>query len=150
MQLRGKESYQATAQDIWNLLMDTTSLAVITPGLSKLEAISPNQFIATADVKIGPVKGSFKGELSLTEIEEFQSFVLNIMQKSKIGNANATVRINLTELGEGKTELSFDGKVKMSGLLARTGARVMSGVSKSMSNQFFENLNKELSKIKST
>lgn len=150
MQLTGKESYQANAAEIWNLLMDTTSLAAITPGLSKLEETGPFEYTAIADVKIGPVKGSFKGDLSLTEVIAHKSFVLNVMQKSKIGNAEATVKINLNSLSETETELSFGGKVKMSGLLARTGARVMSGVVKSMSRQFFENLQTELSKIKTS
>ncbi|HAK78420.1 MAG TPA: carbon monoxide dehydrogenase, partial [Runella sp.] len=38
-----------------------------------------------------------------------------------------------------------DGKADMSGLLARTGNRVMSGVASTLTKQFFKNFEDELS-----
>ncbi|MEL6274876.1 MAG: SRPBCC domain-containing protein, partial [Bacteroidota bacterium] len=129
---------------IWSILMDAEKLAKITPGLSRLEATGEDTFDAIAEVKIGPVKGSFKGEMSITEKREKESFTLNILQKSKIGNVDAKVLILLTPVENNLTQLSFDGKAKMSGLLARTGARVMTGVANSLTKQFFEGLSEEL------
>ncbi len=144
MKLSGQEDFPTSPDRIWSILMDTDKLARITPGLSRLEATGEDTYTAIADVKIGPVKGSFKGDMSLTEKAPPHSFVLNVTQKSKIGNVNAAVTINLEPLSEHETRLSFDGEAKMSGLLARTGARVMSGVAQSLSKQFFEGLAEEL------
>ncbi|MEL7159465.1 MAG: carbon monoxide dehydrogenase subunit G [Bacteroidota bacterium] len=144
MKLTGKEEFIAPRAAIWNILMDTEKLTRITPGLSHLEATGPDEYVATADVKIGPVKGSFKGEMSITEKQEEEAFTLNILQKSKVGNVDAAVRIELAELAPEQTELSFVGQAKMSGLLARTGARVMTGVANSLSKQFFAGLREEL------
>lgn len=145
MKLTGQESFVTTADQIWDILMNTDKLAAITPGLTRLEATGEDTFLAIADVKIGPVKGSFKGDMSITNKVEGTSFTLNIVQKSKIGNVNAAVDISLRPLSEEETELSFSGEARMSGLLARTGARVMTGVANSLSKQFFEGLREELS-----
>lgn len=146
MKLAGAETFQSNLETIWGILMDVEKLANITPGLSKLELVKPDEYIATADIKIGPVKGSFAGEMQITHKVEKESFALNVQQKSKIGNVDAVVYIRLNPLDEEQTELYFEGEARMSGLLARTGARVMTGVSKTLSKQFFKNLESELHK----
>ncbi|MEO0734115.1 MAG: carbon monoxide dehydrogenase subunit G [Bacteroidota bacterium] len=144
MQLTGQEEFAAARTAIWQILMDTDKLTRITPGLSHLQETGPDEYVATAEVKIGPVKGAFKGAMSITDKEEGEAFTLNILQKSKVGNVDAAVRIELAEVNPEKTALSFAGKAKMSGLLARTGARVMTGVANSLSKQFFAGLREEL------
>ena len=144
MNLTGAYLFQATQQQIWEILMDENRLAVITPGISKLERIEGDNFKAISYINIGPVKGSFTGDLSIEERIETVSFILRVKQKSKIGNADAAVNIRLSSNGNGTTELSFDGKAKLSGVLARTGQRVLSGVATTLSKQFFQGLEKQL------
>jgi carbon monoxide dehydrogenase subunit G len=124
--------------------MNPEVLTRITPGISRLEQIEEDQFKAIADVKIGPVKGSFEGNLKVAEKKEPERFVLKITQKSKIGNVSADVAIALNKKEDGQTEMEFDGKAKLSGLLARTGQRVLSGVANTLTKQFFKALEKEL------
>ncbi len=144
MNLKGKQTYTASAQQIWDILMDTEKLAKITPGVSKLESTGEDQYNAISDIKIGPVKGSFKGDLFLENKEEPAGFTLRVKQLSKIGNADATVNIQINELEEGQCELAFDGKAKLSGTLARTGQRVLGGVANTLTKQFFAALETEL------
>lgn len=144
MQLKGSHQYTASPTMIWSMLMDPVILAKITPGISKLEPTSPDSYDAIADVKIGPVKGSFKGNVDLVDKVEPTSFTLLVKQKSKIGNVSAEVNILLAALENEGCEVSFDGKAKLSGLLARTGQRVLSGVANTLSKQFFVALENEL------
>ena len=144
MNLKGKHTYTATAQEIWDILMDTEKLAKITPGVSSLELVDTDQYNAISEIKIGPVKGAFKGDLFLENKEEPSSFTLKVKQLSKIGNADATVRIQINALEEQKCELAFDGKAKLSGTLARTGQRVLTGVANSLTKQFFKALEEEI------
>jgi len=144
MNLKGNHQFHASSKAIWDCLMNPEVLARITPGISRLEQTEEDQYKAIADVKIGPVKGSFEGDLKVAEKKEPQSFVLKITQKSKIGNVSADVAIALKEKKDGQTEMEFDGKAKLSGLLARTGQRVLSGVANTLTKQFFKALEKEL------
>ncbi len=150
MNLKGKQTYTASAQQIWDILMDTEKLAKITPGVSKLESTGEDQYNAISDIKIGPVKGSFKGDLFLENKEEPAGFTLRVKQLSKIGNADATVNIQINELDGGQCELAFDGKAKLSGTLARTGQRVLGGVANTLTKQFFAALETELAETNSS
>lgn len=145
MQLTGSHILNAPPSKVWELLMNTDILARIVPGITRLEQTGENQYKAIAEIKLGPVSGSFSGSLSLSNIQPEAGYTLHVKQNSKIGNADAEITINLKEADNQQTELSFDGDAKLSGLLARTGQRVLSGVANTLTKQFFENFEEELS-----
>ncbi len=144
MQLNGKHTFNASATTIWKMLMDADTLAEITPGITRLEPTGEDQYKAIADVKMGPVKGSFSGDLEVAEKDEPNRFLLKVKQNSKIGNVAADVSIELNELSENETELSFNGDARLSGLLARTGNRVMTGVANTLTKQFFQAMEEKI------
>ena len=144
MDIKGTYTLPASTQVIWDKLLDKDTLARITPGISELEATGEDTFVAIAHIKMGPVNGSFKGDLAIINKEEPSSFTLRIKQNSKIGNVSADVALQIKELSENESEVSFKGKAKLSGLLARTGQRVLSGVANTLSKQFFKALEKEI------
>ena len=136
----------APPSKIWEMLMDTDTLARIVPGISRLEKTSENKYKSTIGIKIGPVNSSFTGDLQMEEIKEPEGFTLKVQQNSKIGNANAAIKISLLPVNENNTEVAFDGDVKLSGMLAAMGQRLIGGVSNTLTKQFFSNLEKEVEK----
>lgn len=144
MKIEGDYSLKASPAIIWEKLLDTETLARITPGVTKLEMTEPDQFIAISEIKIGPVQGAFKGNLSIKDKKEPEGFTLVLSQKSKIGNASAEVKLNISPLENEQTKVHYEGKAKLSGLLARTGQRVIGGVVKTLAKQFFKALEVEL------
>jgi len=148
MQLTGTHIVNAGSSRIWDMLMDTGTLAKLVPGISSLEKTGDNAFKSILNIKIGPVSGSFTGSLSMDNITVQKGFTLKIQQNSKIGNANAVIKIDLLPVNEDQTEVSFNGDVKLSGLLATMGQRVIGSVADTVSKQFFTNLEKELEKAK--
>ncbi|MFK7935240.1 MAG: CoxG family protein [Saprospiraceae bacterium] len=144
MRLNGTHTLPANPQQIWDLLMDAKVLAKITPGVSRLEPLGGNKYMAVSDVKLGPVKGTFKGEMEVAEPVEPERFTLLMKQNSKIGNVNAKGHIILNPVSDQQTEVEFSGEAKLSGTLARTGQRVLTGVANSMTNQFFKSLGEEI------
>src|SRR6266536_1623325 len=148
MQLTGTHIVNAGSSRIWDMLMDTGTLAKLVPGISSLEKTGDNAFKSILNIKIGPVSGSFTGNLSMDNITVQKGFTLKIQQNSKIGNANAVIKIDLLPVNEDQTEVSFNSDVKLSGLLATMGQRVIGSVADTVSKQFFTNLEKELEKAK--
>lgn len=144
MTLNGTYTVNAPAQTVWNMLMDPDTLARVTPGITSLEKIDADNFKAVAEVKFGPVGGAFSGNLKITDRREPEHFTLEIQQNSKIGNANAVVHLNMKALSATQTEVSFEGDVKLSGMLATMGGRVVTPVANVLSKQFFEALEKEI------
>ena len=70
MDLSGSHILNTTPDRIWAMLMDTDILARIVPGVTTLEKIGDNEYKAIAQVKMGPVNGSFSGGLTMQDIRE--------------------------------------------------------------------------------
>lgn len=146
MQLSGQKTFNTGNAVIWNLLMNPDSLSRIIPGVTNLVKTAENIYKSVVEIKIGPVSGFFEGTVELSEIAENSSFQLNARQSSKIGNANAIVNFSLFSGNNSETNLSFEGDVKLTGLLASMGQRVLSGVSNTLIKQFFSNMDVEIQK----
>jgi len=147
MKLTGKHIVNEVPSKVWEILMDTHSLAKVVPGISSLEKLSDNSFKSTLNIKIGPVSSSFSGNLTLEDIVEQKSFTLKARQNSKIGNANATIKIELAPVDDLRTAIAFEGDAHLAGQLASMGQRIIGGVSLTLTKQFFRNLEKELELI---
>jgi carbon monoxide dehydrogenase subunit G len=144
MQLTGKQVVNAPPSKVWDMLMDTDTLARIVPGISRLEKTGDNKYKSILEIKLGPVNSSFTGDLQMEDITVQNGFKLKVQQNSKIGNANAAIKISLIPENDNKTEVAFEGDVKLSGMLATMGQRLIGGVSITLTKQFFANLEKEL------
>lgn len=144
MQLSGKHTAQTTSAKLWKMLMDSNALSRIIPGIYQLEKTGENTYKSLLEIKFGVVDGKFAGILEMENIEVEKSFTLHIQQKSAIGNANASIRIGLSEFREHEVEVNFEGEVKLTGLMATMGNRVVGSISNSLTRQFFANLDREL------
>lgn len=144
MNVKGNHEFKISKEQLWTYLMDPDVLAKITPGVSKLEVTGDDSYNTISDIKIGPVKGSFKGKLKVEDKNEPASFVINMEQLSKIGNAHAKIAMNIGEAENGNAMLSFDGNAKLSGMIARTGQRVLSGVANAITKEVFAALEEHI------
>src|SRR5688572_31729581 len=106
MQLAGKHVVNATPSKLWEILMDTDTLARIVPGISRLEKTGDNTFKSVLEIKMGPVNSSFTGDLQMEDIAVEKGYTLKVQQNSKIGNANAVIKISLAPADENKTEVA--------------------------------------------
>lgn len=148
MNVKGKHVLQADVATIWPMLQDEEVLARISPGVSKVEKVGDDQFRAISDISIGPVRGSFEGDLSLIDKVEQETMTLTLSQKSKIGNATAKIVMNLNPLSDVQTEINYNGSAKVSGRLATMGQRILGGVISTLSKQVFKELEKVIEERK--
>lgn len=145
MKFSGEQVFNESRQQLWNHLMDPEVLAKITPGgTSELETLGEDRYKTITNIKLGPVKGSFKGKLSLINKNEPESFDIEMEQLSKIGNAAADMKLTLKEVSEEQTKLSFVADARLSGVIARMGQRVMSGVAQKITRDIFGSIEKHI------
>ena len=150
MELKGRHRVNATPATLWNMLMDTETLSKIVPGISRLEKTADNSYNSILEIKMGPVSGSFTGNLQMENIEEQKGFTLLVQQNSSIGNANATMKIELIPVSANEAEVAFDGDIQVSGLLASLGQSILGSAANMLTKQFFANLAHELAKHQAT
>ncbi len=146
MKISGKYIICASPKIIWEHLLNPRVLEQITPGVKKLEKTGKDAYTAVSEVKVGPVRGKFEGDLEIKDKIEGKEMVVALDQKSLMGNALAEIKMEMVELEDGKTEIKYAGDVKMSGMLGRMGQRIIGGVASTLSKQFFSELEKYLAK----
>ena len=142
MKINGKHTIDLAKDELYGLLQDEEVLARISPGVSKIERTDVDTYKAISEISIGPVRGSFEGTLSLKDKVPASSMTLHLEQISKIGNAAASIKMDLEEVGTGRTEITYDGEAKVSGKLATMGQRILGGVISTVSKQVFQELEK--------
>lgn len=144
MQMSDTRQIAATPAQVYVALLDPKMLKACVPGATEVEGSAETGFLATVVQKVGPVKATFKGEVTITDM--VQDVSLRIDGAGKGGAAGfakggADVRVSPNE---GGCELSYDVEAKVGGKLAQLGSRIIDGFAKKIAEQFFNNLQEAL------
>ena len=139
MDLNGNRIIAADRQTVWKALNNAEILQASIPGCTALTGTPEDGFEAVVTQKVGPVKATFKGSVTLTDIVEGESYRLNGAGKGgAAGFAKGGAVVRLQDV-EGGTNLTYDVEAKVGGKLAQLGSRVVHGVAVKLAGQFFEN-----------
>ena len=136
MKLEGSHQLNAKKEIVWKALNDSNILKQCIPGCETFNKESGNVFIATATNQIGPMNATFSGRVTLSNIQENQSYTLSGEGQSPVGFANGSADVKLKE-ENGTTTLSYEVDVNVGGKIAQLGSRLINGVAKKMSDYFF-------------
>ncbi len=139
MDLDGNMVIAADRLTVWRGLNDPEILKASIPGCSELTGSAKDGFDAVVTQKVGPVKATFRGTVTLTDIVEGKSYRLNGSGKGgAAGFAKGGANVTLEDV-DGGTKLSYKVEAKIGGKMAQLGSRVINGVAIKLAAQFFEN-----------
>jgi carbon monoxide dehydrogenase subunit G len=129
----------APPADVWAAILDPEVLKQCVPGCQEMHGSPEEGFEATVVQKVGPVKATFKGQVTLSDMVPNQSLKLSGEGKGgAAGFAKGGADVTLKEV-EGGTELHYEVEAKVGGKLAQLGSRIIDGFAKKMADQFFSN-----------
>ena len=138
MNMEGTRQIAAPPSEVWAALLDADVLKATVPGCQELTGSPEEGFAATVVQKVGPVKATFKGTVTISDVVEGQSLKLSGEGKGgAAGFAKGGADVRIEADGDG-TLLSYDVEAKVGGKLAQLGSRIIDGFSKKMADQFFE------------
>ena len=116
------------------------------PGCQSLEKKSDTELAATVVLKIGPIKATFNGEVTLTNLNPPYSYTISGEGKGGIaGFAKGGADVTLTEAGPNETVLKYTAKADVGGKIAQLGSRLISSTSKKLAGEFFSSFSEKLS-----
>ena len=139
MELKESKLINTDKATVWNALMSPDVLLKCIPGCKEMTGDPENGFEATVVQKVGPVKATFKGQVTLSDLILENSLKLKGEGKGgAAGFAKGEARVNMSE-ENGLTTLSYAVNAKVGGKLAQLGSRIIDGFAKKMADQFFEN-----------
>lgn len=137
MRLSGTYRFDTPREQLWDTLMDPAVVGSCVPGARAFTPLTADKYEIELEVRVGVISGVYKCTLEVADRVEPASYRLIVQ--------GAGARTNVTGAGmvalsaeEGATELSFEGDVQVTGMLARVGQRLMGNVARSQIDRFFE------------
>jgi carbon monoxide dehydrogenase subunit G len=144
MELNGSRVIAADRATVWEKLNDAETLKACIPGCEELTGSPEEGFEAVVKQKVGPVKATFKGGVTLSDVVAGESYTISGEGKGGVaGFAKGGARVRLSD-AEGGTELSYDVEAKVGGKLAQLGSRLIDGFARKMADQFFERFQEQV------
>ena len=136
MKILGSYKLNGKKEQVWKALNDPNILKKCIPGCESFDKESDTVFKVTATNQIGPMNATFAGTVTLSNIQENQSYILSGEGQSSVGFANGSANVKLTE-ENGLTTLLYEVDVNVGGKIAQLGSRLIDGIAKKMSDYFF-------------
>lgn len=140
MQISGEATIQAPRERVWWALNDPSVLVRCIPGCLRLEETAPDAYRMTVTAGVAAIKGTYDGEVRISEQEEPGSFVLTASGAGAPGTVSADVQMHLEELAEGGTQLRYEADAIVGGVLGGVGQRMIAGVARKTADEFFRNV----------
>ena len=138
MDMQGQRILKVTQAQAWSALNDPTVLKSCIAGCDKFELIENDTYKVVVAIKIGPVSAKFTGKVSLTDIQPPKSYSLTFdAQGGVAGFGKGESKVSLLPHPEG-CELHYNVHSSVGGKLAQLGQRLIDGVAKSLTEDFFK------------
>ncbi|MGI9507933.1 MAG: SRPBCC family protein [Geminicoccaceae bacterium] len=145
MDMSGEYRIAAPRDKVWAGLNDPETLRASIPGCESLEKTGDNAFAAKVKAKVGPVKATFNGDVTLSDIKPPESYTISGEGKGgAAGFAKGGADVKLADDGDGGTILTYTAKADVGGKLAQLGSRLIDGTSKKMADEFFSNFREQV------
>ncbi|MCA9922573.1 MAG: carbon monoxide dehydrogenase subunit G [Anaerolineales bacterium] len=143
MKVQGTYTFAAPREIVWPMIQDPHILTNVMPGCEQLEEIGENQFQGMLKIKVGPVQGTFKGTITLSDITDSESYNVLVNGKGAPGFVKGSGHLKLE--GDGDTTiLHYDGDAQVGGRLASVGQRLLDSSAKAIIRQSLEGLGHQI------
>jgi carbon monoxide dehydrogenase subunit G len=139
MDLTGEYRIPAPREAVWKALNDPEILKQSIPGCETIDKVSDTEMTAKVTAKVGPVKASFSGKVTLSDLDPPNGYKISGEGQGGVAGfakGGADVRLKPDESGAG-TILTYTATASVGGKLAQIGSRLIEGTSKQMADQFF-------------
>ena len=144
-------TFDAPAERVWSLLMDTDVLASCIMGCEGLEpdGVTENRYVIKLVVKLAAVMGSYNGSVQLVDVAPMLSYGLLAEGNGRPGFVKGKAAITLSPEG-GSTVLTVKGEAQAGGAIARVGQRLLGSAARLMMDRFFKCLKRKAEGTEST
>ena len=137
MEMQGERRIPAQRQAVWERLNDPETLKQCIPGCESIEKISDTEFTAKVVAKVGPVRASFSGKVTLSDLDPPSGYTITGEGTGGVaGFAKGSAKVALEEEG-GETVLRYEVQAQVGGKLAQIGSRLIDATARKMADQFF-------------
>lgn len=143
MILEGSFELRAPKEKLWSFLIDPNKMAKCFPDLQSLEVESADRFVAVVRVGVGPIKADFKFRTEILGKEPIDRVRLKAVGSGSGNSIILDVGIELKDI-PGGSELLYKADVKVGGIMASLGQRVIRDTADKTITAVFECVKKQV------
>ena len=136
MRGEGQARVAASPEALWAMLLDPAVLASLIPGSHGVQKLSDTHFRADVTLGIGPVKGRYKADIQLSDLDPPRAVTLAGSVTGALGSGGGRGRVTLVP-GEGGTTIAYTYEAAVGGKVAAVGGRLLDGAARVIIGQFF-------------
>jgi 2-furoyl-CoA dehydrogenase large subunit len=133
----GEAVVSAPAERVWAMLLDPETLHVVIPGCHNVQKISDTHFRADVTIGVGPVKGRYRADIKLSDLEPPKAVTLGGTAEGALGFGGGEGRITLVPTESGGTAIRYVYEAAIGGKVASIGGRLLDGAARVIIGQFF-------------
>lgn len=145
MQMSDSQRIEAPREKVWEALNDPEVLKASIPGCEELTKQSDTEMEAKVKLKVGPVKATFGGKVTLKDLDPPNGYTIEGEGSGGVaGFARGEAKVRLEADGPDATILHYDVDAKIGGKLAQLGARLIDSTAKRLAGEFFANFSEQV------
>lgn len=138
MDMNGSQRIEASREAVYTALNDVDILRQCIPGCDSVEKTSETEMVAKVTLRIGPVKASFAGTVTLSDLDPPHGYTISGEGSGGMaGFAKGAANVTLEPDGDA-TILHYVVKAEIGGKLAQMGSRLIDSTAKKLAGDFFE------------
>ena len=134
---------RAPISAVWDFMTNVEKVCTCIPGAQYEENIGEAQHSVMLLVKVGPIKSSYRSTVSIRSLDN-EKYTIEIEGQGTDtkGKGGATMELVgvLSENENGTTEINGDSTIRIQGMLAQFGSRMVEDVSNQLFIQFTNSL----------
>jgi len=135
MKFEGEIPVSADSKTLWDYIINLEKLATCFPGIKSFEK-EQDGYKVVGVAGIGFIKGEYKANVKLSQIDP-QNKSLNLIAKGSGLNSNVDINV-LVQVLDNPVRLKYTADVKIGGVLASIGARLLDSAVNKIINDLFE------------
>ena len=138
MDMSGSQRIEASRAKVYAALNDVDVLRQCIPGCDSIEKTSDTEMDAKVTLRIGPVKATFTGKVTLSDFDPPNGYKISGEGSGGMaGFANGGAAVVLAADGAA-TILNYTVNADIGGKIAQLGGRLIDGTAKKLAADFFE------------
>ncbi len=138
MDMNGSQRIEAPREKVYAALNDVDVLRQCIPGCEEIQKNSPTNMDARATLRIGPIKASFTGKVTLSDLDPPNGYTISGEGSGGMaGFAKGGAKVSLEPDGRA-TILRYTVNAEIGGKIAQLGSRLIDGAAKKLAGDFFE------------
>lgn len=145
MIIEGRYVFDGPREEVWPLLLDPEVLATTLPGCKQLTRTDEATYEGVMQVGVGPITAAeFRVRVQIRDAEPPERYRMEVDGKGRFGFSRGQADVELSETPEGGTAMQYRADLQVGGKIAGVGQRLLDTVSRAMTKQALEALNREL------